>query len=213
LTLADKYLRALAASLGESDEPVAADETIGYAAAPEVEAVTETEVSRGDSLIDDGEGVPLTSEIDGVSDEQWTEFVRGMMAARLSAVSESNNLGMFEMTPRRLADFKYVERLTRSRYDRPDGKKHTIWVAKFIAPMTTSKFLRSPRAQYHVFCQSMRDYVARIDAGEVDACDDLSLSGTLAVLHRGGPGGARTWARGDRFESTVALVERVDGVF
>lgn len=197
----DRYLRALDASLAaERAEPAPTGEVLGYAAESEV-------ASEGE--------VRLLSEIDGVDDEQWTAFVRAMITAPLEAVSESNALGMFEMTPRRLSDFKLVDGLqrTKSRPNPETGRQRTIWVGRFVAPMTARAFLRSPRAQYQVFCQSMRDYAARLESGEIEACDELSLSGTLAVLHRCGPRGAHVWANGERFSDTEELVERADGLF
>jgi hypothetical protein len=204
----DRYLRALDASLASEREAALPAEVLGYAAEPEVE------VSRGDARMDDSPR-PLVSEIDGVDDEQWTAFVRVMITSPLEAVSEANALGMFEMMPRRLGDFKLVDGLqrTKSRPNPETGRQRTIWVGKFVAPMTSRAFLRSPRAQYQVFCQSMRDYVARLERGEIESCEGLSLSGTLAVLHRCGPRGAETWASGERFSVTEELVERADGLF
>lgn len=210
MSLTDRYLRALDATIGAepaAEEPQSASEVVGYAAA------AEEEVSRGDSRMDDDDTVLLASEVEGASDEQWTEFVRRMISARLTAVSASNALGMFEMMPRRLADFGYVTQLQRAQPKRDNGKKRTIWVGKFVAPLTSKAFLRSPRAQYQVFCQSMRDYVRRIESGEIEPCDDLTLSGALAVLHRIGPHGCARWSAGDRFTDTIAFVERVDEVF
>lgn len=197
----DRYLRALDASLAPESEAAAPAEVLGYAQAEHSGADTEPR--------------PLLSEIDDVDDEQWTAFVRAMITAPLEAVSESNALGMFEMMPRRLGDFGLVDNLqrTKSRPNPETGRQRTIWVGKFVAPMTSRAFLRSPRAQYQVFCQSMRDYAARIASGEIEPCDGLSLSGTLAVLHCCGPRGCETWASKERFPATEELVERADGLF
>ena len=56
----------------------------------------------------------IKSEVNGVSDEQWTEFVKAMRTAQTGAVSASNQLGAFEMRPRRLEDL---------RRRRPDGPR------------------------------------------------------------------------------------------
>jgi hypothetical protein len=203
LKVSDKYLRALdALAARERLEEVKSD-VIGYA---------ESDVARGDDLSDE---VLLVSEVEGVSDDKWTDFVRRMMTAPLDSVSDSNALGMFELSPRRLADFGYVDASTLQRAYReaPSGKRRTIWVGKFVEPLTPRAFLRSVRAQYQVFCQSMRDYVRRIETGEIDPPEELTLSGMLAVLHRCGPKGAEIWANGERFPGTVELVERVNEVF
>jgi len=160
-------------------------------------------------MFDDADATLLRSEIPGVSDESWSQFVRCMGdPALLSAVSESNALGMFQLMPRRLADFKIVTKVVRSRS--PSGR--TIWVAVFVPPMTCKAFLRSPQEQYRAFAQSMRDYADRMRRGEIER-GDMSLSGALAILHRVGPQGLQTWATGERFPATVEAYERVAGVF
>lgn len=167
-------------------------------------------VARGDTLLDD-EPVILNSAIPGISDEAWTKFVRACATAQVSDVSPSNALGMFEMMPRRLADINYVEGLARKK-----GKSdRTVWVARFIAPMTSAKFLSSPDEQYIAFAKSMRDYAEKLVSGEISLPKDeeMSLSGALAVLHRGGPSGLKTWDCGERFSATVDAYKRCKDIF
>ena len=166
-------------------------------------------VARGDLFLDDADAPALRSEISGVSDEHWSQFVRHMGNPELlSTVSESNALGMFQLMPRRLADLGIVTNVQRAKS--PAGR--TIWVAVFVPPMTCAAFLRSPQEQYRAFARSMRDYADRLQSGEVSR-GMLSLSGALAVLHRAGPRGLQTWTRGERFPATIAVHERVAGVF
>lgn len=166
-------------------------------------------VARGDTLLDEAQDAALKSELEGVSDERWTQFVRGMATEDLSNVSPLNALGMFSITPRRLADLKLVVRLTRSRS--PAGK--TIWVAAFVPPLTPKRFLTDPQLQYAVFCKSCRDYVSKMDSGEIEKDPEMSKSGALAILHRAGPNGLRSWSTGERFTDTIASYERVAGIF
>lgn len=157
----------------------------------------------------------LKSELEGATDAQWTEFVLAMKTQDPGAVSASNELGMFALKARRLADLGLLTNLTNARS--PMGRM--VWVGQWKAPLTQEKFLGSPKAQYAAFCTSMKRYIAGLKDGSVQMPDDglpedLTLSGVLAVLHRCGPSGLRTWNDvDDRFPATVALVERTNGIF
>jgi hypothetical protein len=166
-------------------------------------------VARGDALLDDGDEFKLPSELPNVDDDRWTQFVWCMTCQDVGAVSPSNGVGMFALTPRRLADLGEVERLKRTRS--PAGK--TIYVAIFVSPMTCEKFLKSPKKQYEVFSRSMRDYAGKLASGDIDKDPTMSLSGALAILSRCGPSGLKTWSSGDRFPATQATYDRVAGVF
>lgn len=165
-------------------------------------------VARGDSRLDEGQEASLPSVLRAVSAEEWTQFVRGMIVAAVSAVSNSNALGMFEIMPRRLADLGLVERLT-------PGKrgKRTVWLAVFVPPMTCEYFLRSPQVQYSAFARSMRAYDAGLSSGEIKQVPDMSRSGALAILHRAGPKGLETWTSRERFPATQQLYDKVAGIF
>lgn len=165
-------------------------------------------IARGDTMLDEVAVCALASELPGVSDEAWADFVRGMATCSATAVSEGNALGMFELTPRRLADLGYVKGLQRACIE---GR--TMWVAKFVGTMTSAKFLRNPRAQYGAFVKSMKDYAEKIFAGEIRKPNDMSLAGALAILHRAGPRGLDTWTKGERFATTEMLYNRVAEVF
>lgn len=180
----------------------------GAATATESNAPAAPSIARGDMFVDDDADL-VKSCLDGVDDARWSQFVHVMATAKLNAVSPSNALGMFELTPRRLADLGLLEKLDRSRS--PAGK--TVWVAKFVPPLTAEGFLKSPDRQYSAFCKSMRDYAKRIASGEIEKPEDMSLSGALAILHRAGPSGLNNWMSGDRFPATVALYTRTAGVF
>lgn len=153
----------------------------------------------------------LPSALPDVSDGAWAEFVRRMARASLDAVSEANALGMFELQVRRLADLGYVDSKSVAR--RQSRRGRTIWVARFIAPMTCAKFLRSPQAQYRAFCRSMIDYATKMSDGVIVRPARMQLAAPLAILHRAGPHGLVSWSRGDRRPETEALVKRVEELF
>lgn len=166
-------------------------------------------VARGDTLLDDGDEGKVKSELPDVTDEQWTQFVRAMLTGKLTKVTASNALGMFELMPRRLADMGIVREPTRSKS--PQGR--TVWVTTFKAPLTAEKFLRSPQVQYTVFVQSMKDYAGKIASGAIEKDPAMSLAGALTILHKCGPSGLTTWATAEHFPATQALYDRTEGLF
>ncbi len=207
MKFADRYHALCAEVLGAD-----LDATAAAPLAREVGLVDDDDglrVARGDSFLDDGDEAQLRSPLDGVDDQRWTQFARGMVAARPGDVSPSNAVGMFLIMPRRLADLGLVRGTQRTRS--PEGK--TIYVAAFVPPLTCQRFLADPEIQYLVFCQSICDYDERMRSGEIERVPGMSRSGALAVLHRCGPHGMKTWAEGDRFPQTQAAFDRVEGIF
>lgn len=204
------YLLGIDVVAGDTADADADDGAIvGAAAVAEIEAA-EARSSRSAKL----DGRVLRSQIEGVTDSQWTDFVLALATATLGAVSASNAMGMFELKPRRLADVGLLKnvRCTES----PTGR--LVWVGDFVAPMTSKKFLSDADAQYKALGDSMRDYMVRMYEGDID-CDvgslpeGMSLSGALAILHRCGPNGLRKWTDDERFSDTVALYDRCNGIF
>jgi hypothetical protein len=163
------------------------------------------DIARGDSFLDAEFEAWMESPLPSVSGEAWTKFIRSMIVQPLDAVSPSNALGLFAMTPRRLADFGIVIRLQRSK----KGKR-TIWAARFPVPGADQKFLTSAGTQYRAFFSSMADYAEKIKSTEILMDPNMSLSGALAILHRAGAHGLFSWRK---FPDTVALYERVAGIF
>lgn len=159
----------------------------------------------------------LESGLQGISDRAWTDFVYALKVAEPGAVSDSNEHGMFAMKPRRLADLGVMGNLRCTRA--PTGPKRMVWVGDFVKPMTREKFLASPGAQYKALCDSMRAYVRGLSDGSVPnpaggRPADMTLSGALAVLHKCGPSGLKSWNdEGDRFPATVALYDKTNGIF
>lgn len=157
----------------------------------------------------------LKSEIPNVSDEAWTRFVFAVKTAQPSAVSASNALGMFELKARRLADLGLVENIKRARS--PLGR--LMWVGEFVSPLTQREFLSKPAIQYQAFVDSIKAYIENLRTESIPKPDGgfplgMSLSGALAVLHRGGPNGLKSWNdEENRFEDTVSLYERANGIF
>lgn len=188
------------------------DAAVSDSPAPET-LVHESAIARGDSLLDvdeEGRDETVDSPLEGVDDVVWTQYVRLMIVAPVSAVSASNALGMFGMMPRRLADLGMIKKLKRQQ----SNANKTIWAGEFISPLTANKFLKNPQLQYIAFARSMKDYDRKMESlGEIARDPSMSRSGALSILHRAGPSGLKTWASGNRFPSTVDAYERVAGVF
>ncbi len=195
MNLAQRYARTMAEAFGVE----------AY-----LDPLGDVQIARGDHLLDEGQEDALKSALPGVSDERWTQFCRGMAKEPFESVSDSNALGTFSMTPRRLADLGIVENLQRTRSPTSD---RTIWVAVFVAPLTAEKFLRDPELQYVAFCRSCRDYADQMNSGRIQRDPAMSQSGALAILHRAGPKGLDTWSTGERFPETEAAYDRVAGIF
>ncbi len=179
MTLASRYSRLIDSVFGDDESLVHAPNED-----PSTDRADNYLVARGDSLFDDDEA-KLESQLPGVPDDAWTQFVRAMIVAPLSSVSPSNGLGLFDITPRRLADLGVVRQLERGKSPKPPYR--TIYVAVFVPPMTPEKFLGSPSAQYKCFSES--------------------------ICHRAGPSGLESWRRENRYPATELVYTRVAGVF
>lgn len=156
----------------------------------------------------------LKSELPGVSDQAWTDFVYAMKTAPLGAISESGGLGMFEMKVRRLGDLGVMKDVGAKKL--PSGK--LVWVGEWIPPITQAAFLASPKMQYRAFSKSMQLYKKGIESGELlpeggDLPSGMTLSGALAALQRRGPLGVRRWQESAQFPSTEELYQRANGIF
>ncbi len=149
----------------------------------------------------------LDSPIESVSNAAWTEFVRVMLTAPIGAVSASNCLGAFQMSPRRLKELGVLENLKRTKSKR---SKRTIWATSSVRDQDrATTFLKSLSLQFKFFTQSMKEYASSFEKGEVKLPHDCTLSGALAILHRAGVAGLT----GDRFPATQAAYEKANGIF
>lgn len=157
----------------------------------------------------------LRSPIDKIDDASWTAFVLAMKTQAPGAQSASNELGMFAMKVRRLADLGFVTNLKNSRG--PTGRM--VWTCDWIAPMNEAAFLASPKAQYKAFAVSIKRYVAGVSDGSIELPEgglpaNMTLSGALAILHKCGPSGLKKW-KGEEacFAATRDLYRGANGVF
>jgi len=153
----------------------------------------------------------LKSELPGVSNEAWTDFVFAMKTGEKTAVSPSNGLGMFDIRYKRLQDLGLVTDL---QYKRDLETNRSVQVANWVPPLTRDGFLASADAQLDVFVASMRAYFEEMRKKVIAMPTGCSVSGALAILHRGGRAALTKWADPtQRFEATTALFNITNGVF
>lgn len=155
----------------------------------------------------------LNSELPGVSSEAWTKFARAMRTAQRGAVSASNGIGGWELKPRRLADLGLMKNTSCVR----SATGRMVWVGEFVSPLTLKDFLANTKLQYQAFSASMRKYLAGLRNGSIAKPDGgtpagITLSGVLAILHRCGPNGLKSWNT-KQFPDTAALYESANGIF
>jgi hypothetical protein len=151
----------------------------------------------------------LPSPLPGVSADAWTRFVLDMRAQAPGAVSPSNAIGMFAMMPLRLIDLGFAKNARRMR---SPASGRVVTAVEFISPMTEERFTGSPALQYATFVKSMTDYDRKLKTP--DKSGGMTRSGALAVLHRSGPKGLKSWSDPKkRFPATEELYRRVNGIF
>jgi len=170
------------------------------------------------------DGRVLKSELPQVSNEQWTDFVFTMKSQQRNDVSPSNGLGMFDMRYKRLADLGLV---TNVRYKFDPIIKRSVQIADWTGSLTRvdpvthqqtqtartkDEFLLSAADQYDVFVRSMRAYAREIAVGKIRIPVGVSVSGALAILHRGGRAALDKWQE-QQFPETRDLFLRTNGVF
>ena len=143
------------------------------------------------------------SPLRGVNDAQWSRFVAVLEVQPIGAVSDSGGLGAYDIRPRRLVE---LGRATNLRYvQAPSGR----WI--HVCDFDGERFLADPIAQYSVLSRSISLYYAALKGGELQMPKDVSLSGALAILHRGGRGAFKAYP--DLFDNTRSLYEAAKEIF
>ena len=158
----------------------------------------------------------MASQIPEASDASWTRFVELMAGNNAFAtVSSRGDLGLFQMSPRRLADLGYVTN--------PRKDARGTWTGDWVAPYSREKYLSDGKLQYESFVKATRadreailahhrDAIGRALAGKV-----ATLSGLLGATRQAGLRGLATWlaAAADRvkFPQTTGAYLRANGMF
>ena len=179
-----------------------------------------------ESAVNEELAAMLPSPIGGVTDGQWSEFVRRSKVGRIDTISSSYGLGYFLMDMRQLQELGYVKNVTQVDYA---GKK--VWNGDWIEPYSLEMYLSNAKLQYEVFVRVMLGYMQAIkskyakylhaqvegqhktDAGVISYSEKISMSGLMGAAHRAGLAGLGKWLEGDRKPSTTEAFLRFNGLF
>ena len=164
------------------------------------------DLPRGDPILLGGPA--LRSPLPGVPDRAWATFVFVLETQPLSAISDSNGLGCFEMRPRRLGDLGMMTSLRAVR-----RRSRQVFEGTFVLPLTLERFLRDPLLQYGALRRSLERHDGE-DVAKKALPEGVTRAGALALRHRGGPGALSGWAGGSpRFPRTEELFLKANGIF
>lgn len=159
-------------------------------------------------------GVPFDAKEKG-----WAKFARALATGKPDKLEPRGKLGIFGLGARRLEKLGVmtdVHKVT------GDGKP--FYMGRFVAPLTLAKFLDSPKLQYKVFCQSMKDYRKQLHKSKLDKelgkeidGEPLTLSGLLGLSSAAGIKGAKSWLKNpadrERFPHTTETFLKTNGLF
>lgn len=161
-------------------------------------------------------GDTIASPFAGVAALAWSKFVAALARGQEGTITPTARYGRFLFGVRRLADLGLVQNVKRGTYQ---GK--TVWTGDWTAPYSLNAFLSSSRLQYQAFVKSMTLWAKKYKPAKkanpaifrIDG-KPLSLSGFLALCHLAGFMGAVNFLKsGKRLPATMALVQKVNGLF
>jgi hypothetical protein len=159
------------------------------------------------------------SPLKGVTDEQWKAYLRALASpAHADKVSGRLALGAFFFTYPRLGDLGYVRNVRKATLN---GRQ--VWTGDFVPPLTVERFLQDPGLQLEAMGKSAQDYLPKVRVlfgkalGQEYEGAQATLSGLLAVAHRGGLKGLQSWLRNPKdrvmFPNTTAAYRAANGIF
>ena len=165
----------------------------------------------------------LKSPIRGVDNGQWTSFARALSRTK-SDLTPSNHIGIFSLAFARLAKMGKATNLRKMTVEptKDGGKARQVWTADLIAPLTVEGLLKSPSQQYALFVESMRGYLPDLTklaswTGKKAEGQEITRSGILALLHKGGFDGARAWlsnpSERSKYPNTTAAFSAATEIF
>lgn len=149
----------------------------------------------------------LISPLEGVSNSAWERFVKTLEVQLSSATSESGGFGAYSMRPQRLIELGYAQKLPPTR----TAAGRQIQECEFVLPWTKKRFCTDALVQFEAFSKSNVVYYRALMNGELKKPKEVSLSGALAILHKGGEGALRAWPK--LFTDTRDFYERAKGIF
>ena len=149
----------------------------------------------------------LPSPIAGVSAESWKRYYSAFEIQPVDAISASGGYGSFDLRPRRLVELNYARNLGTKV---TDNGRH-IQTCEVILPWTERRCLGNFLAPYAAFARSNLMYYQALSSGQLEKPAEMSMSGALAILHRGGRGALKNHE--NLFSDTRALYEKARDIF
>jgi hypothetical protein len=158
------------------------------------------------------------SPFDGVSNDDWSQYVKRARTARLGSVSRSYRLGCYQVTARELSDVGVMTDAHKGDY-----QGRTCWVGQWVSDKAEGEFLASPSKQYDVLVALTRLHGKAIEArypkavGQEIEGQRATMSGLLGVARKAGIGGLGKWIADEKdraaFCETTAQYHRFNGIF
>lgn len=144
---------------------------------------------------------------------RWSRFLLSVVR-EISDVS-NGHVGYFYFAWPRLVALKLATNLK---------KKGKTWKADFVEPPTLDEFLASSKLQYEAFVKSVLEYLPVLTSPSIQAFmgkvvngKRVTLSGLIAVAHRAGLDGLRSWLSSPddqlKYPNTTATFEKSTQIF
>lgn len=160
----------------------------------------------------------FTSLLDGVTDEQWTKYVKQSRTHRPNSVSDNFKLGVYQLSARDLADAEFMVSAKKV-----DEEGHSVWIGEWAPGYSLEDFLASSELQYEAFLALSRLHASRIAKkyskviGTTIESKSVTLSGLMAVAKKAGLGGLESWLKSakerSKFRDTTERYLKFNGMF
>lgn len=163
----------------------------------------------------------IKSPIAGVSDGQWTGYVKTIARGKQGTITPGYSLGYFLIGMRALETIGFVKNVKKGTY-----KGRSVWLGDWVSPYSLERFLSSPQLQYEAFLKySMyqKNYIDKNLKKSIGMIENLydvdkkeykiSLSGIMGLAWQGGNQGAKDWLDGFRKPATSEMFARTNGIF
>ncbi len=171
-----------------------------------------------------GEVAPLTHPFPDAKPKQWQRFVLKLKSQTASDISTSGRIGLFGIGARRLQDLGLMREVRKISVPHSDTASYSIYMGKFVEPLSMERFLSTPRIQYNVFKTSMTEYRdAAVKSGlnkligKDIGGEPLTMSGLLGLASQAGIKGAKSWLckpqERERFPHTTQTFLETNGIF
>lgn len=171
------------------------------------------------------EVAPSVHRFPDANDRQWRRFVKRLSVQDFEEISDSGKIGRFGIGARRLQVLGLMSdvKLTETQLPDNDGAI-SMYMGKFVSPLSLKRFLSNPPVQYNVFKTSMTEYRDAIVKGGMGKLigkniggEILTMSGLIGLASQAGIKGAKSWIakpqERERFPHTTQTFLETNGIF